>query len=133
MYIGVTGPPFCNHRALLMALKDSEQYLINKLSDLKWAYRSDIRDRVSLEKNFRQKFEVLNRVHLMDDEFSRLLEQIIVPNVYTTARTLRERNAFECDLYPGFRPYGPKLATYQLRPFPLPIPRPVMPIIELGL
>ncbi len=54
-----------------------EQRLIGKLSDLKYIYRKDIRDREALEQNFREKFEALNRVRLTDAEFSRLLERII--------------------------------------------------------
>lgn len=74
-----------------------EEDLISKLTELKYAYRPDIRDRASLEANFRTKFEELNRVHLTDSEFSRLLEQIITPDVFTAARLLRERNSFERD------------------------------------
>lgn len=74
-----------------------EQDFIAKLSDLKYTYRQDIRDRATLEKNFREKFEALNRVHLTDSEFSRLLEEIITPDVFTAARTLRERNSFTRD------------------------------------
>src|SRR5579864_702930 len=74
-----------------------EEDLISKLQDLKYAYRSDIRDRAALEKNFREKFEALNRVHLTAAEFDRLLEQIITPDVFTAAHVLRERNAFERD------------------------------------
>jgi len=74
-----------------------EQDLIRKLIDLKYIYREDIRDRVSLENNFRDKFEALNRVHLTDGEFSRLLEQIITPDVFAAARILRERESFERD------------------------------------
>ena len=74
-----------------------ESELIDKLRDLKYSYRDDIRDRASLEKNFREKFEELNRVKLTDNEFSRLLEIIITPDVYAAARILRERNSFERD------------------------------------
>lgn len=74
-----------------------EQDLISKLIDLKYTYRPDIRDRTALEKNFREKFEALNRVHLTDAEFERLLEQIITPDVFAAAHILRERNAFERD------------------------------------
>ena len=74
-----------------------EYDLINKLKDLKYTYRDDIRDRSSLEKNFREKFEELNRVRLADSEFSRLIDQIITPDVFQAARTLRERNSFERD------------------------------------
>lgn len=74
-----------------------EDDLICKLVELKYSYRDDIRDRASLEKNFREKFQELNKVHLTDNEFSRLLESIITPDVYTAARMLRERNSFERD------------------------------------
>jgi type I restriction enzyme, R subunit len=74
-----------------------EHDLITKLQDLKYTYRPEICDRAALEQNFREKFELLNRVHLTDNEFSRLLEQIGTPDVYISARTLRERNSFERD------------------------------------
>jgi len=74
-----------------------EQDLIGKLQDLKYTYRMDIHDRAALERNFRQHFEALNRVHLTDTEFARLLEQIVTPDVFAAARTLRERNSFERD------------------------------------
>ena len=74
-----------------------ERDLIAKLEDLKYTYRHDIRDRAALEKNFREKFDALNRVNLTDAEFQRLLEQIITPDVFTAARTLREYNSFERD------------------------------------
>ena len=41
-----------------------EDSLITKLTDLKYTYRADIRDRDTLEKNFREKFQTLNRVNL---------------------------------------------------------------------
>ena len=59
--------------------------------------QADIRDRAALERNFREKFEALNRVNLSDAEFKRLLEDIVTPDVFTAARTLRERNAFTRD------------------------------------
>lgn len=74
-----------------------ERDLISKLQDLKYTYRPDIRDRAALEKNFREKFEALNRVRLTDTEFQRLLEQITTPDVFAAARTLREINSFERD------------------------------------
>lgn len=52
-----------------------EQGLIARLQDLKYTYRSDIHDKASLEKNFRKKFEALNRVNLSDAEFNRLREE----------------------------------------------------------
>ena len=72
-----------------------EHALIEKLGDLKYIYRPDIRDRAALEQNFRQHFEALNRVHLTDSEFARLLESIITPDVFAAAKHLRERNSFE--------------------------------------
>ena len=71
--------------------------LINKLSELKYVYRDDIRDKASLELNFRAKFEELNRVKLTDGEFSRVLDKIITPDVFLAAKTLREVNGFDRD------------------------------------
>ncbi|HNO75168.1 MAG TPA: hypothetical protein PKG49_06040 [Nitrosomonas mobilis] len=70
-----------------------EQQLIDKLSDLKYRYRSDIRDRAQLEANFREKFEALNRVSLTGDEFHRLLDSIITPDVFAAAKHLRSARA----------------------------------------
>ena len=72
-----------------------EKDFIDKLIELKYNYRADIRDRASLEDNFRQKFEALNRVKLSDSEFSRLLDEIISPNVFNASKILREINSFE--------------------------------------
>jgi len=72
-----------------------EEALIDKLSDLKYIYREDIRDRDALERNFREKFEQLNRVRLTDAEFARLLDTIIDPDVFHGAQMLREYNTFE--------------------------------------
>ena len=79
-----------------MHLKEStiEQKFIQKLIDLKYTHRPDIHDRESLEKNFRQKFEQLNRVRLTDSEFERLKLEIIKPDVFSTAKLLRETNTF---------------------------------------
>src|SRR5580692_4555918 len=74
-----------------------EQDLIEKLRDLKYVHRDDIHDRLSLEANFRTKFEELNRVRLSDAEFQRLLELIVTPDVFGVARTLRAYNSFERD------------------------------------
>lgn len=74
-----------------------EEELIAKLKDLKYEYRTDIRDRAALEQNFREKFQALNHVQLTDGEFKRLLEDIVTPDVFTAAHTLRNRNAFTRD------------------------------------
>ncbi|MNU52638.1 Type-1 restriction enzyme R protein [compost metagenome] len=74
-----------------------EDMLLSKLGDLKYELRADIRDRRALEANFRAKFEALNRVSLTDSEFQRLLDEIVTSDVFTAARTLRERNSFVRD------------------------------------
>jgi type I restriction enzyme R subunit len=74
-----------------------EKNLIDKLSELKYVYRNDIIDKTSLEFNFRAKFEELNRVKLTDGEFSRLLDKIIVSDVFLASKTLREINSFDRD------------------------------------
>jgi type I restriction enzyme R subunit len=72
-----------------------EDGLIKRLTDLKYTYRPDIRDRYTLEKNFRVKFETLNRVHLTENEFLRLREEIINPDVFAASKLLRERQYFQ--------------------------------------
>ncbi|MGD2118956.1 MAG: type I restriction endonuclease subunit R [Chromatiales bacterium] len=72
-----------------------EQGLIDKLQDLKYSYRPDIRDRETLEQNFREKFQQLNKVNLTDAEFARLRDEIINSDVFSAAKTLRERNTFQ--------------------------------------
>nr|WP_295740478.1 type I restriction endonuclease subunit R [uncultured Acidocella sp.] len=76
------------------AERDLEDAFLAKLKSLKYECRSDIRDRASLESNFRKKFETLNRVTLTDGEFQRLLDEIVTPDVFMAARVLRERNHF---------------------------------------
>lgn len=73
-----------------------EERLIKRLVSLKYIHRSDIKDRATLEANFRKKFEQLNGVTLTDREFERLLSEIIpaTPDVYESSRLLRERNLF---------------------------------------
>ncbi|OAT77592.1 DEAD/DEAH box helicase [Mangrovibacter phragmitis] len=71
-----------------------EQGLITRLQDLKYTYRSDIRDKSSLEQNFRKKFEALNRVNLSDAEFNRFREEIITADVFLAAQALREKGKF---------------------------------------
>jgi type I restriction enzyme R subunit len=71
-----------------------EYGFIGKLTDLKYTYRSDIRDRKALEENFRKKFEALNRVNLTDAEFLRLRDEIVNTDVFAASKTLRQRNTF---------------------------------------
>lgn len=72
-----------------------ELNLIEQLKGLKYIYRPDIVDRKTLEQNFKTKFESLNRVRLSDNEFLRLREEIIQPDVYKASKLLRERQYFQ--------------------------------------
>lgn len=78
----------------MMNEKQIEDRLIEKLTDLKYTYRPDIRDRQALELNFRQKFEALNSVRLLDSEFNRLRDEIISTDVFTASEHLRQTNTF---------------------------------------
>ncbi len=71
-----------------------EYGFVGKLQDLKYTYRPEIRDRYTLEENFRNKFQTLNRVNLSDAEFARLRDDIINPDVFQASKTLRQRNTF---------------------------------------
>ena len=74
--------------------REIEENFINKLIELKYTYRPDICDRITLERNFRKKFERLNRVNLSDSEFNRLLEEITDSDVFASSKHLREMNTF---------------------------------------
>lgn len=74
--------------------RDLEEFLVAKLKDLGYEYRPDIRDRAALEANFREKFEALNRVALTEKEFRHLLDDIVTPDVYKAAFSLRNRETF---------------------------------------
>ena len=74
-----------------------ESGFIGKLQGLKYEYRRDITNRATLEQNFREKFEALNRVRLTDAEFARLLDEIVTPDVFTASKTLRSINSFARD------------------------------------
>ncbi|MBH5316506.1 type I restriction endonuclease subunit R [Paenibacillus sp. GSMTC-2017] len=74
-----------------------EVEFIEKLRELKYTYREDIRDKVALEANFKKHFERLNRVKLSDSEFTRLRDSIVTADVFTAAKTLREINTFKRD------------------------------------
>lgn len=68
-----------------------EQHFIRHLEGLGYVYRKDIKDRASLEANFRNKFEALNNVRLTDGEFERLMEKIVRADVYEASKTLRDK------------------------------------------
>ncbi len=81
----------------MKAEKQIEASFIEKLQDLKYTYRDDIRDKASLEANFRAHFQRLNKVNLSDSEFARLRDSIITADVFTAAKILRETNTFKRD------------------------------------
>jgi type I restriction enzyme R subunit len=72
-----------------------ENDFIRKLEELGYQYRPDIKDNTTLNQNFREKFEGLNHVKLTNNEFKRILEQIIKPDVFKTSKILRETHTFE--------------------------------------
>lgn len=82
---------------MISSERELEEGLLEQLRGLKYEHRADIRDRATLEANFREKFQALNRVSLTNSEFQRLLDDIVTPDVYTAAHTLRNRNAFTRD------------------------------------
>ncbi|MEL7338229.1 MAG: type I restriction endonuclease, partial [Planctomycetota bacterium] len=78
-----------------MKENEIELDLLQKLQELKYEHRGDIRDLNALKNNFRGHFERLNRVKLTDAEFERLMEAIVTPDVFAAARMLREKNTLE--------------------------------------
>lgn len=68
-----------------------EQHFIRHLEGLGYVYRKDIKNRASLEQNFRSKFEALNQVQLTDGEFERLMGNIVRADVYEASKTLRDK------------------------------------------
>lgn len=90
-------PPHRDSDALVLKEQGIEDAFIEKLKSLKYEHRPDIRDRDGLVKNFREKFQALNKVNLTDAEFDRLLEEIITSDVFAAAKTLRSINDFTRD------------------------------------
>lgn len=82
-------------RRIMSKENQIELNLIEQLKGLKYIHRPDIVDRKTLEQNFKAKFEELNRVHLTDNEFLRLREEIINSDVFAASKLLRERQYFQ--------------------------------------
>ena len=72
-----------------------EARLIEQLVKQGYKYRSDIKDRYDLEKNFKEHFNSLNRVHISDKEFANLKANIIKDNVFDASKILRAENYME--------------------------------------
>ncbi|MBX3141494.1 MAG: type I restriction endonuclease subunit R [Trueperaceae bacterium] len=69
--------------------------LVGWLKEAGYTHRPDICDRLSLETNFRKRFEELNQVRLTDAEFDRLLDKLVTADAFAASRALRETNSFE--------------------------------------
>jgi type I restriction enzyme R subunit len=98
--------PDSSAKPSLLREQDIEYGFIGKLQGLKYDFRKDIRDRATLEKNFREKFEALNRVRLTDAEFARLLERSSPRRVRrrqdsARAQQLRARRRHAAELHAG--------------------------------
>ncbi len=74
-----------------------EDAFIDKLKNLKYHYLENVKDKASLESNFRKHFQTLNRVRLSDAEFARLRDEIITDDVFAASKRLRETNTFRRD------------------------------------
>ena len=92
MYLCTVNPKSRNH--MIPSEAQLEQQFLEKLQEMKYTYRSDIRDLDSLESNFRRKFERLNFVSLSDDEFRKLLQENVTADVFTASKRLREKQTF---------------------------------------
>jgi len=77
--------------------RDIEERFIDKLLDLKYEFREDIKNLDALEDNFREKFQQLNRVNLTDAECDRLMEDVISADTYAAAQALRATETFMRD------------------------------------
>lgn len=77
--------------------KQIEISFIEKLKELKYTYREDIKNRAALEENFKMHFQNLNRVKLSDAEFISLKEKIITSDEFAAAKILRETNTLNRD------------------------------------
>jgi len=92
------GQPTVNlEPVMILDEQQLELDLIEKLLGLKYEHRPDIRDRATLEANFRNHFQTLNQVKLTDAEFARLLDEIVTADVYSASKTLRNINSFTRD------------------------------------
>lgn len=74
-----------------------EQEFIKALEEQGYTYNEAIKDRSSLEQNFRRIFEKRNYCHLSDSEFARLKEMLTISDVFEASKLLREKNTFKRD------------------------------------
>lgn len=69
-----------------------EKRFIEQLVGLGYKYRRDIKDKHSLETNFKKHFNRLNYVNLTESEFERLKNKIISDDVFSSSQILRRVN-----------------------------------------
>lgn len=81
----------------MRAEEQLENDFIQELVNQGYTYRDDIKDRHSLERNFRKHFEKRNYCNLSDNEFARLKEQLIISDIFEASKFLREKNTFQRD------------------------------------
>lgn len=74
-----------------------EKDFIQELVNQGYTYRDDIKDRASLEQNFRKHFQKRNYCNLSDSEFARLKEMLTISDVFEASKFLREKNSFQRD------------------------------------
>lgn len=80
-----------------------EEKLINTLQEDGYIYRKDIKDKESMDKNFKEKFEELNKTvlqgkKLSDSEFNRLMKSITQTNdTFECSKMLREKITLQLD------------------------------------
>lgn len=74
-----------------------EKNFIQELVNQGYTYRDDIKDRASLEQNFRKHFQKRNYCNLSDSEFARLKEMLTISDVFEASKFLREKNSFQRD------------------------------------
>ena len=72
-----------------------EQEFIKYLeTNLHYTYNQEVKDRHSLEQNFKKHFERINYVTLSDAEFERLKDTVIKSDVFDASKLLRSTNTF---------------------------------------
>lgn len=74
-----------------------EDALTKKLIELGYTYNEAIKDKNSLNQNFRKHFEQINNVKLTNQEFEKLHNLIVKPDVFEASQILRTRQELERD------------------------------------
>ncbi len=75
-----------------MATQDEIEKIIKYFADYK--YRQDIESDEDILKNFRDKFEFINNVELLNSEFERLLDEITEGDIFEIAKKINKSKTF---------------------------------------